>query len=100
MTSRTAPTRDQAEEDVDEDEDEDEEEDLEEEERPDDAVDCPFCDRPFPQGVCEACEGRLWLTLDEIDAQLGSNRVPRLRCDGEGAVDYFGPASWSCPSCF
>jgi Pentapeptide repeats (8 copies) len=69
-------------------------------ERPDDAIDCPFCDRPFARGVCEACGGRRWLTLDEVDEQLGGNRVPCLRCGGEGEADYFGPASWSCPSCF
>lgn len=80
------------------DKDVDEAEDVEEE-RPDDAITCAFCDRPYARFPCPECHGRRWLSTEFISQRLGNNRVPCVRCMGEGQVDGFGPVSWSCLTC-
>jgi hypothetical protein len=39
------------------------------------------------------------LSQAELDRRLGTNRVPCLKCGGEGEVDGMGPVSWSCDRC-
>lgn len=70
-------------------------------ERPDDALDCPVCDRHFGHysETCELCQGRGWVEYEDIERQVGDDLVPCLACGGDGEGSSFGPCAVSCEYC-
>jgi hypothetical protein len=76
-------------------EEENDEEDGDEE-CPEGTIACPVCGSDCMretswQQACTKCGGRGWLHRREIDAELGSRRVPCLECWGEGSFEGGGP---------
>lgn len=69
---------------------------LDDDEPPDDATTCVLCEG----SGCDECDDRGWWREEDIDARLGTNRVPCLRCGGEGYGEGGGPGlDWGCPQC-
>ena len=73
--------------------------DEEQEKRPYDAVTCPLVDTPGHHHDCAVCGGRGWIDRDQVEDHLGANRVPCVRCEGEGGVESGGPVTWTCETC-
>ena len=55
--------------------------------------------RPWHHDECAVCGGRGWIDQDQVWTYLGPNRVPCVRCEGEGGVESGGPVTWTCETC-